>query len=168
MMLVVTAAVPLIGVAAVVQTQLMLAYSSKEEETFARANQTASEAFTSIRTIAAFDMEHQVGELYAGKLRQPTAESQKRANWAGLGFGFSQLVLFGIYALAFWYMALEISRGQSTFEQALKAFFAIFLAAFGAAQAQVYFPDVAKGKAATQVCAVASAAAEICSGIGEN
>jgi hypothetical protein len=29
-------------------------------------------------------------------------------------------------------------------------FFAIFLAAMGAAQAQLYFPDVAKGKAATQ------------------
>jgi len=29
-------------------------------------------------------------------------------------------------------------------------FFSIFLAAMGAAQAQLFFPDVAKGKAATQ------------------
>ena len=150
MMLVVTAAVPLIGAAATVQTKLMLNFSSKEEETFAAANQTASEAFTSIRTVAAFNMEDQVAALYEDALRQPTAESRKRANWAGLGFGFSQFVLFGIYALAFWYMGLEVSRGNSSFESALKAFFAIFLAAFGAAQAQVYFPDVAKGKAATQ------------------
>ena len=31
-----------------------------------------------------------------------------------------------------------------------QVFFAIFLAAMGAAQAQLFFPDVAKGKAATQ------------------
>jgi ATP-binding cassette, subfamily B (MDR/TAP), member 1 len=52
--------------------------------------------------------------------------------------------------VAFWYMGLEISRGHSSFEEAFKAFFAIFLAAFGAAQAQAYFPDVARGKAAVQ------------------
>jgi hypothetical protein len=31
-----------------------------------------------------------------------------------------------------------------------QVFFSIFMAAFGAAQAQAFFPDVAKGKAATQ------------------
>ena len=158
MMLVVASAIPLIGAAAVVQTNIMFAYSSKEQETFARANQTASESFTSIRTIAAFGMEDGVAELYESKLKEPTAESQRRANWAGLGFGFSQLVLFGIYSLVFWYMELEVSRGQSSFADALKAFGAIFVAALGAAQAQVYFPDVAKGKAAVQVSSRAAGA----------
>ena len=36
---------------------------AQEDETFAQANQTASEAFTNIRTIAAFGMEGQVGRL---------------------------------------------------------------------------------------------------------
>lgn len=36
----------------------------QEDETFAQANQTASEAFTNIRTIAAFGMEGQVRALH--------------------------------------------------------------------------------------------------------
>ncbi len=38
-------------------------HPAQEDETFAQANQTASEAFTNIRTIAAFGMEGQVGRL---------------------------------------------------------------------------------------------------------
>jgi len=36
-----------------------------------------------------------VSELYAGKLDKPTKEAQHRSNAAGMGFGFSQLCMFG-------------------------------------------------------------------------
>ena len=150
MMLVVMAMIPILGVAATIQTKVMVAQSGDEEELFAGANQTASEAVTSIRTVSAFGMEDQVSNLYARLLSVPTKRTYKQANFGGLGLGFSQFVLFSIYALAFWYMGLEISRGYSTFEEALKAFFAVFLAAFGLGQAQINFPDVAKGGAATK------------------
>jgi ATP-binding cassette subfamily B (MDR/TAP) protein 1 len=150
MMLVVMAMIPILGVAATIQTKVMVTQSGDEEEMFAGANQTASEAVTSIRTVSAFGMEDQVSDLYARLLSVPTKRSYKQANFGGLGLGFSQFVLFSIYALAFWYMGLEISRGYSTFEEALKAFFAVFLAAFGLGQAQINFPDVAKGGAATK------------------
>jgi ATP-binding cassette subfamily B (MDR/TAP) protein 1 len=150
MMLVITAVLPLLIAASILHVHLVVSHVSKEEETFARANQTASEAFSAIRTISAFNMQDQMAELYRKNLEKPTAESRKRAWWAGLGFAFAQFIMYGLYSVAFWYMGLEISRGYSSFEDALRAFFAVFMAAFGFAQAQLYFPDVAKGSAATQ------------------
>ena len=150
MMLVVMSTIPILAIATTIQTKVMVAQSGEEDKLFAGANQTAAEAVSSIRTVVAFGMEDSVAELYERKLAVPTKKSRKQANVGGLGLGFSQFVLFSIYALAFWYMGLEISRGNSTFEQALKAFFAVFLAAFGLGQAQIYFPDVAKGGAATK------------------
>ena len=37
----------------------------------------------------------QVSELYGSKLDKPTKEAQQRSNAAGMGFGFSQLCMFG-------------------------------------------------------------------------
>ena len=150
MMLVVMSTIPILAIATTIQTKVMVAQSGEEDKLFAGANQTASEAVSSIRTVVAFGMQNSVADLYQRKLAVPTKKSRKQANVGGLGLGFSQFVLFSIYALAFWYMGLEISRGYSSFEQALKAFFAVFLAAFGLGQAQIYFPDVAKGGAATK------------------
>ena len=39
---------------------------------------------------------------------------------AGVGFGFSQFAIFGIYSLAFWFAGLQVSSGESTFEDTLK------------------------------------------------
>ncbi|GAB4820940.1 hypothetical protein N2152v2_007986 [Parachlorella kessleri] len=148
MTLVVIGALPLIGIAATIQTKSFISASGKEDESYAQANQTAAEALSNIRTIAAFGMEHQVFNLYGEKLLGPTKEARKRASNSGIGFGFSQFAMFGVYALAFWFGAIQVKNGENTFEQILKVFFSIFLSAMGAAQAQAFFPDVAKGKAA--------------------
>ena len=43
-----------------VQAKVILSSGTKEDESFSQANQTATEAFSNIRTIAAFSMEGQV------------------------------------------------------------------------------------------------------------
>ncbi|EFN58606.1 hypothetical protein CHLNCDRAFT_34209 [Chlorella variabilis] len=148
--LVVVACLPVMACGAYFHTKMQIQSASKEDDTFAQANQTASEALTNIKTIAAFGMEGQVSELYAKKLRVPTLEARRRSNTAGAGFAFGQFSLFATYSLAFWYGGQLVADGESTFKQVMLVFFSIFLAAMGAAQAQLFFPDVAKGKAATQ------------------
>lgn len=148
--LVVVACLPVMGIGAYYQAKIQIGSASKEDETFARANQTASEAFTNIKTIAAFGMEGQVAALYAEKLEEPTREAGRRSNTGGIGFGFGQFALFSTYALAFWYGGQLVSKGENSFKEVMLVFFSIFLAAMGMAQAQLYFPDVAKGKAASQ------------------
>ncbi|KFM27090.1 ABC transporter B family member 4 [Auxenochlorella protothecoides] len=150
MTLVVTSVVPLIVAAAWIQTKYIKDAATREDGAFAYSNQTAQEAVGNIRTIAAFAMERGVTDLYEGQLVEPTHQAKRRGRSGGLGFGFSQFVLFGAYSLAFWYAGLLVSRGESTLEEVLSVFFAIFLAAFGVAQSQMFFPDVAKGRAATE------------------
>lgn len=150
MMLVVTAFVPVLVLAGYIQIKLILQYTSQENRNYANANHVASEAFSGIKTITAFGMQTGVSKLYDRELEVPTKQGRRRAAASGFGFGFAQFVFFLIYAVSFWYGAILITRNQGTFEEVLKAFFAIFLAAFGMSQAQLHFPDVAKGKAATK------------------
>jgi len=120
MMLVVTACLPLLLVVVVIQTRLILSHVNNETETFATANQTASEAFASIRTVAAFNMEDQVADLYQEQLKEPTKSAKGRIFFAGLGFGFTQFVIFAIFCIAFWYAGVEVSQGHSSFVDVLK------------------------------------------------
>lgn len=120
MMLVVTACLPLLLIAVMIQTKLILGHVNNETETFATANQTASEAFSSIRTVAAFCMEDKVADLYKEQLREPTKSARQRILFAGIGFGFTQLTIFAIFSVAFWYAGLEVSRGYSSFVDVMK------------------------------------------------
>lgn len=69
---------------------------------FDRANQTAAEAVASIRTVAAFSLQPQVSRLYQQQLVEPTKAIEKSSHTSGIGFGFSQFIIFAVYALGFW------------------------------------------------------------------
>lgn len=56
--------------------------------------------------------------------------------------------MFAVYALGFWYGGRLVSDGEMDFDEMLKVFFAILLATMGISQAQIAFPDAAKGKKA--------------------
>lgn len=150
MCLVVLATLPILAVANVFQTKFMMGFSSEADTLYNEANQTAAEAMGSIRTIAAFSMQDQICDLYNHGMVGPEKQVRKSSNLAGTGFGFSQCVMFAVYALAFWFGAQEVSKGRMTFDDMLKAFFSILLAAFGLAQAQMAFPDMSKSGAAVQ------------------
>lgn len=49
----------------------------------------------------------------------------------------SQLVMFGMYALITWFGGLELASCRSTFDEFLKAFFAVLFSVMGLAQASV-------------------------------
>ena len=51
----------------------MHAVRMQASELFAAANQTASEAFAAIRTVAAFSLQEQLGSLYEKLLEKPQA-----------------------------------------------------------------------------------------------
>ena len=52
--------------------------------------------------VAAFQMEASISALYSMLLEAPTKVAEKRAQVGGVGFGFSMMILFLTYALAFW------------------------------------------------------------------
>ncbi|CAL8467005.1 g6541 [Coccomyxa elongata] len=148
MTLVVTASIPVMVIAGGIQASVMTGFSSKASELFDAANQTASEAFAAMRTVAAFQLAEPLGRVYEGLLAKPQAAVTARAHASGLGFGFSQFAVFSVYALAFWYGGQLMRAGQMDFAQVLKVLFAILLAALGIAQGQMSFPDITQAAAA--------------------
>ena len=93
---------------------------AQASELFDAANQTASEAFAAMRTVAAFQLAEPLGRVYEGLLAKPQAAVTARAHASGLGFGFSQFAVFSVYALAFWYGGQLMRAGQMDFAQVLK------------------------------------------------
>lgn len=150
MTLVVTAMVPSIVLSVILSTVAMTRASRAESSAFALSNAVASEAFLNVRTVAAFGAERDATELYAGKLAEPLRRAKQRGLASATGLAFTTFTMFAIYAVAFYYATILISNGERTFLECMRVFFAIVMAAFGVAQAQMFFPDVAKGKAATQ------------------
>lgn len=59
-----------------------------------------------------------------------------------------QALIFAVDALGFWYGGTLVEDGDMSFQQMLKVFFSIILATMGISQAQIAFPDVAKGQSA--------------------
>ena len=69
---------------------------------FDRANQVAAESFSSIRVVAAFQLEDHLVKLFQKLLVVPSKATQKTAWASGLAFGFGQASIFFVYALAYW------------------------------------------------------------------
>jgi ATP-binding cassette subfamily B (MDR/TAP) protein 1 len=90
-----------------------------------------STAFTHMRTVSAFSMQHKVSEHYA-KLTKAIAEDRaQRAIIGGFGFGGSQAALFLTYALLFWYGSTLIKSGEISFLQLMSAILTLMLGALG-------------------------------------
>ena len=76
--------------------------SLQASKLFDSANQTAAEAVNSIRTVAAFSLQAQVSDLYQQQLLEPTKAIEKTSHTSGIAFGFSQFIIYAVYALGFW------------------------------------------------------------------
>ena len=90
-----------------------------------------STAFTHMRTVSAFSMQHKVSEHYAEITRELAADRSKRSIVGGFGFGGSQMALFLTYALLFWYGASLIKKGEISFLQLMSAILTLMLGALG-------------------------------------
>ena len=69
----------------------------QDHKLYAAANQTATEAFTSIRTVAAFSLAPHLSLQYRQGMQGPRRAGVIKANTAGGSFGTSQFVLYASY-----------------------------------------------------------------------
>ncbi|KAK9846492.1 hypothetical protein WJX81_005240 [Elliptochloris bilobata] len=148
--LVVSASVPCIALAGLMQGKVMFGLNYQVSKAADVANQIAAEAVAAIRTVAAFGMEAALTQQFRLELRKPWAKFKQSALVTGLAFGSSFAAIFLVYALAFYYGGQLVAWHEATFGDVLKVFFAIVLAAFGLLQAQLAFPDLTKAQSAVQ------------------
>jgi len=72
----------------------------------------------------------------------------KKALVTGVGFGVTMFLLFGTYALAFWYGSTLVVDGEYTGGDVIAVFFAVIMGAFALGQASPSFEAIAKGTGA--------------------
>eukprot|EP01018_Ginkgo_biloba_P027952 Gb_13239 [translate_table: standard] len=95
---------------------------------YEEASQVANDVIGSIRTIASFCVEDKVMSFYSKKCRTPLQSGILQGFISGFGLGFSNFVLFLVYALSFW------------------VFFALTMAALGVSQSTSLALDASKVK----------------------
>lgn len=94
-----------------------------------------SSAFTNIRTIHALSMQDWVLGTYDQMMEERSLDRSKRGVIAGLGYGGSNCVLFGTFALLFWYGSTLMKDGEISYEELLIAIMSLMFGTFGIGQA---------------------------------
>ena len=112
---------PLIAAVGMVQMKLLSGMTSTAEN--AEAGNIVLEATTSVRTLYAYGLQAGTLARFADALRPAEALAARRSFTAGAAMGASFFTLFASYALVFWAGGQFISRGWTTFQDMLQAFF---------------------------------------------
>ena len=93
---------PLLTISAKIQNDVFMGLADNASSSSAIANQLCSESIQGIRTVRAFNIEKQILELYE-KLVSDGQGTYKKALTSGLGAGASQMLMFALYWVAFFY-----------------------------------------------------------------
>ncbi|MCO5550177.1 hypothetical protein L7F22_003659 [Adiantum nelumboides] len=145
MALVVLGTFPLLVAAAVAERCCMKGFSGDVAGAHERAHMVSGEAIANIRTVAAFNAEEKVVDLFAQELRVPEKRSLMRGNIAGFFYGISQMAMFSSYGLVLWYGSTLVKNGESTFGPVLKVFMVLMITAYAVAETLSMTPDIVKG-----------------------
>jgi ATP-binding cassette subfamily B (MDR/TAP) protein 1 len=87
---------------------------------YEKASQVAKDAVGSIRTVASFSAEEKVMSLYSEKCSTPLKTGIRQGIISGISFGFSNFVLFSVYAISFWVGARMVKNGETTFSKVFR------------------------------------------------
>lgn len=145
MALVVLATFPLQVFAAIVEQMFLKGFSGDVAGAQARASMLAAEAVGNVRTVASFNAEDRVVSLFSAELEAPMKRGFLRGQVAGIGYGVSQLCLYGSYGLGLWYGSELVKKNKAQFGDIIKVFMVLIIAAFAIAETLALAPDILKG-----------------------
>ncbi|XP_060190921.1 ABC transporter B family member 9-like [Lycium barbarum] len=112
------------------------------------ASQVANDAIGSITTVSSFCSEEKVMEMYQRKSEGPLKRGVKTGLVSGVGIGFSNFVLFCLYALSFYLGAILVKHDKAKFSEVFKVFFALTMASVGLSVLSNLPSDLSKSKGA--------------------
>jgi ATP-binding cassette subfamily B (MDR/TAP) protein 1 len=120
------------------------------------------EAVTNIRTVASFGNEQILIGFLNERLKKPQSIIVKKSNIAGLSLGYSQLMMFAIYAIIFYVGALFHRDQDLPIKNMFTAIFAIMFASLGAGNNNQFMVDVGQAhNAAKNIFAILDAIDEV-------
>ncbi|XP_064410147.1 ATP-dependent translocase ABCB1-like [Latimeria chalumnae] len=144
------AVTPLLVIAAAVLSKLMAALTSKELLAYGKAGAIAEEVLTAIRTVVAFNGQQKAVAKYEESLKIARDVGMKKALATNLALGVTQFIIFGTYALVFWYgtkLAVEEPENYSI-GTVLIIFFSVLIGAFSLGQAAPNIESISNARGA--------------------
>ncbi|KAK7886789.1 hypothetical protein WMY93_026410 [Mugilogobius chulae] len=118
------------GVAAGLFSKVLTSFTTKEQTAYAKAGAVAEEVLSAIRTVFAFNGQDKEIKRYKANLEDAKNMGIKKAISANLAMGFTFLMIYMSYALAFWYGSTLIISGEYTIGSVLTVFFVVIIGAF--------------------------------------
>ncbi|CAO1947848.1 unnamed protein product [Urochloa humidicola] len=136
-------AMPLSAAQGYAQVQFLKGFSQDAKMLYEDASQVATDAISSIRTVASFCAEKRVMAIYDKKCEASKNQASKNH---GLGFGFSFMMMYLTYGLYFYVGGQFVRHNKSTFADVFKVFFALMMATIGVSQTSALASDSTKAK----------------------
>ncbi|KAI9679253.1 MAG: hypothetical protein M1817_005272 [Caeruleum heppii] len=146
--IVLLAAVPVMVVAGYLRLRVLALFEQRHESAYSGAAALASEACTSIRTIAALGREKYVLELYKKKLEKPYQESLRFIAIGNLFLALALAITYFVYSLAYWWGSKLVRSGEYSVLQFFIVLPALLFSAQAAGQMFSVAPEITRAKAA--------------------
>ncbi|KAK7147699.1 hypothetical protein R3I94_010274 [Phoxinus phoxinus] len=148
--LVILAVSPLLAGSAAVWSKILATLTSKELSAYAKAGAVAEEILVAIRTVVAFNGQKKAVEKYEKNLVEAKNFGVKKAVTTNVAMGFTQFVIFGTYALAFWYgTKLSVDEPENyTIGRVITVFFSVMIGSFSLGQGAPNLESIAKARGA--------------------
>ncbi|XP_067138789.1 ATP-dependent translocase ABCB1-like [Centruroides vittatus] len=149
--LVIMSMTPLLALSSAFLGKLIATSTSREQQKYAVAGSIAEEVLSSIRTVIAFCGQKFEVERYTAALQEGKNVAIRKYFFMAIGIGFTFLVLYCSYALAFWYGSTLILNKNLDAGAVFTVFFAVMVGSFSLGNAIPHLTAVAtaKGSAAT-------------------
>ncbi|XP_062514381.1 ATP-dependent translocase ABCB1-like [Corticium candelabrum] len=147
--LVILAITPVLAFVAGLFSKLIANYAANEQSAYAKAGSVAEEVISCIRTVVAFGGQDKESERYNTELKGAQKIANKKSVMSGLVLFATMLVIFGAYALGFWFSGVLIRDYGASAGDVITTFFAVIIGAFalGHAAPSVETINTARGAA---------------------
>uniref|UniRef100_A0A674AXT6 ABC-type xenobiotic transporter n=1 Tax=Salmo trutta TaxID=8032 RepID=A0A674AXT6_SALTR len=148
--LVILAVSPLLAGSGIMCHIILATLTSKELSAYAKAGAVAEEILVAIRTVVAFNGQKKAVERYENNLEDAKNFGIKKAITTNVSMGFTQFVIFGTYALAFWYgTKLSVDEPENyTIGKTITVFFSVMIGSFSLGQGAPNLEAIAKARGA--------------------
>ncbi|KAH9377278.1 hypothetical protein HPB48_002695 [Haemaphysalis longicornis] len=128
--LVIMSVTPLLAFSSAFLGNMVSQSAAKEQEKYAQAGGVALEVLSKIRTVAAFCAQYGELQRYMTALEAGKTAARRKYIAMAFGFGLTFVVLYGAYALAFWYSSVLVGASKLDPGRAFIVFFAVMVGSF--------------------------------------
>uniref|UniRef100_A0A8C0FWQ6 Uncharacterized protein n=1 Tax=Chelonoidis abingdonii TaxID=106734 RepID=A0A8C0FWQ6_CHEAB len=127
--------------------EFLASFTTKELTVYARAGAVAEEILTAIRTVVVFNGQMKALAKYDVNLKNARKVGVKKPITTYTSLGFTEFILFGAFALAFWYGTKLIVEEKENYD-IRRILFSLLRGAFSLSQGSPHFESVANARGA--------------------